>query len=74
MAICDACAALNDRLKDVDPHPSLVQVGSFSLGNVRMGQARGYATHYLCTTCGTKITRTGDTKDPLAGWFITKAG
>ena len=74
MAVCEACEILNNQLKAVDPHASLVESTSSNWNRSSGGMAKGVVTRYKCSNCGTTMARDGDPSDPFAGWYIEKVG
>lgn len=74
MAACTQCLELAGRHKTVQPHSALKPMGKTNLGRASHGRATGFAHHFQCSVCSTKISCDRDDKDPDAGWYIVKEG
>lgn len=67
---CDACDALHKQPSSTPAHAALQLVDTEKWSQLAAGQARGVVHYYACATCGSKLVRDLDQRDPYAQWEI----
>lgn len=71
MAACDACKALDKKSWTNEPHSGLTLTGSDKPSRMTRGNVKGDVKHYVCSNCGTTLSRDTDKNDRLSEWWIT---